>query len=105
MARFGAHKFFVGIACLIWASASNGSDVVWQQLEPGLELGSAVSKTSGVPAGSVINIVRIEPGMFDFRLLNASARNNVSKTPQTVGRDRRPGSGHQCQYVSGGPCN
>jgi len=44
----------------------------WRTLEPGLELG-LFDGPPGAPGDGKIAVVRIDPGLFDLRLLNASA--------------------------------
>jgi hypothetical protein len=45
----------------------------WRTLEPGLELGQLPSPKPSALGDSMIRLLRIDPGRFDFRLLNASA--------------------------------
>jgi hypothetical protein len=46
----------------------------WQELEPGLELGSFVPSQKSQLGDSVIQVLRIDLRYFEFRLLNASAK-------------------------------
>lgn len=45
----------------------------WLQLEKGLELGTFVSPHPSEVGDSLVHILRIDPGYFELRLLNASA--------------------------------
>ncbi|HYA04001.1 MAG TPA: phosphodiester glycosidase family protein [Syntrophobacteria bacterium] len=45
----------------------------WISLEPGLDLGLFLSPRPAPVGDSVIRVLRIDPGRFEFRLLNASA--------------------------------
>ncbi|MBI5427847.1 MAG: phosphodiester glycosidase family protein [Nitrospinae bacterium] len=45
----------------------------WLQLEKGLELGTFVSPQPSEVGDSLVHILRIDPGYFELRLLNASA--------------------------------
>lgn len=47
----------------------------WLRLEPGLDLGTLVSPRKSNVGDSLIQILRIDPSKFEFRLLNASAPN------------------------------
>lgn len=46
----------------------------WKKLEPGLELGSFASSRKSRLGDSVVRVLRIDLGYFEFRLLNASAK-------------------------------
>ena len=52
------------------ASTSTGG---WQELEPGLELGTLQAPQASEADDSLIRVLRIDPTRFEFRLLNASA--------------------------------
>jgi hypothetical protein len=52
------------------ASTSMGG---WQELEPGLELGTFAAPQASEAEDSLIRMLRIDPTRFEFRLLNASA--------------------------------
>ena len=45
----------------------------WQVLEPGLELGTFESPQVAEVGDSLIQVLRIDPRFFEFRLLNASS--------------------------------
>jgi hypothetical protein len=45
----------------------------WQELEPGLELGTFAAPQASDVEDSLIRVLRIDPTRFEFRLLNASA--------------------------------
>jgi hypothetical protein len=47
--------------------------VTWEQLEPGLEFGSAPAPIPSPVGDSLIRILRIDPSRFDLQLLNSSA--------------------------------
>jgi hypothetical protein len=55
------------------ASTSMGG---WQELEPGLELGTFAAPQLSEVKDSLIRVLRIDPTLFEFRLLNASASGN-----------------------------
>jgi hypothetical protein len=57
------------LAALVGAA---GSDSGWRTLEPGLETG-LFDGPSGALGDGKIAVVRIDPGIFELRLLNASA--------------------------------
>lgn len=46
---------------------------LWQQIEPGLELGEFPSPQISEVGDSLIRVLRIDPKYFEFQLLNASA--------------------------------
>lgn len=51
--------------------------IAWQQLEPGLELGTAPAP--GAPADTPIQLLRIDPTRFELQLLNSSAAPDGSR--------------------------
>jgi hypothetical protein len=54
-------------------NATTGSELGWQQLAKGLELGVFISPERAESGDSLIRILRIDPKHFRLRLLNASA--------------------------------
>jgi uncharacterized protein YigE (DUF2233 family) len=48
----------------------------WQQIERGLDLGEFVSPQRSETGDSVIRILRIDPQLFELKLMNASAAGN-----------------------------
>lgn len=54
-------------------AAREAAERGWRTLEPGLELGLLPSPKPSALGDSMIRLLRIDPGRFDFRLLNASA--------------------------------
>lgn len=75
----------IGIA-LVWLSVDAHSRINgWMQLEPGLELAHFA------PADDpdvVINVLRIDPEHFEFKLLNASADNGDALTPKQWAQEK-----------------
>jgi hypothetical protein len=65
----------LGATALLPARAEDGSGraLTWEQLEPGLELGSAASPIASPAGDSRIRILRIDPTRFELALLNSSA--------------------------------
>ena len=58
-------------------SNSNGDHPVpWVPLEKGLHLGTFIAPRKSILGDSLIRVLRIDPGHFKFRLLNASANDN-----------------------------
>ncbi len=57
-----------------WAAGPSG--VTWEQLEPGLELGTAQSPIPSDAGDSRIHILRVDPTRFELQLLNSSASPN-----------------------------
>lgn len=59
-------------------SGSEKAEVLnpWVALEPGLDLGTFVASQKSIAGDSLIRVLRIDPGKFQFRLLNASAASN-----------------------------
>lgn len=55
------------------AQAADAPEVTWELLEPGLELGTAVSPIASDAGDSRIRILRVDPTRFELQLLNASA--------------------------------
>lgn len=70
------------IVALRPSATAVAAELVWQTLEPGLELGRATVSDAESVATPAINILRIDPSRFELGLFNASARGNVSKTPK-----------------------
>jgi len=55
----------------------------WQQLEKGLQLGSFLAPQAAVVGDSMVRVLRIDPKYYQFKLLNASQRENgVPLTPK-----------------------
>lgn len=52
---------------------------LWQELQPGLELGRFVPAQESTLDDSAVKILRIDPRHFEFRLLNASAQTNIER--------------------------
>jgi hypothetical protein len=59
------------------AGRPTGSASLWQQLEPGLELGIFPSPRPADVGDSLIRVLRIDPERYRFHLVNASADKNV----------------------------
>ncbi len=53
--------------------ASEHSVNVWQQLEPGLELGIFLAPQRSENGDSLIRVLRVDPRYFELQMLNASA--------------------------------
>jgi phosphodiester glycosidase len=70
--------FWVAVVSLVPAQLESRSEALpkkyWKELEPGLELGSFVPSRKSQVGDSVIRVLRIDLGYFEFRLLNASAK-------------------------------
>jgi uncharacterized protein YigE (DUF2233 family) len=56
----------------------NQSDINWQKLLEGLELGIFVSPQPSEVGDSLVRVLRIDPERFEFKLLNASASDKGS---------------------------
>ena len=58
-------------------------DIGWQQLAKGLELGAFLAPQTAVVGDSLVQVLRIDPKLYRFRLLNASnIENGVPLTPK-----------------------
>ena len=69
----------MGLAVFAFTANVFGEAGNWGPLEPGLELAHFSSDSD---ADGVINVLRIDPEHFEFKLLNASAGNKVPLTPK-----------------------
>ncbi len=49
------------------------AEPVWQELEPGLQMGTFISPQPAAAGDSRIRVLRIDPARFELRLFNASA--------------------------------
>lgn len=65
----------VAVCCGCAAESGDGEPApkTWQEIEPGLELGAFAAPQSPAPGDGKINVLRIDPRLFELRLLNASA--------------------------------
>lgn len=61
---------------------SDAGPIQWRHLEAGLDLARVAAPSTNLLADQAINILRIDTDHFRFRLLNASAQDNVSLTPR-----------------------
>jgi len=52
---------------------SGGAEGAWRKIEPGLELGTFQAPVKSGTGDSLVRALRIDPGRFELRLLNASA--------------------------------
>jgi uncharacterized protein YigE (DUF2233 family) len=78
--------FLLGTGSL-WGEQSEtipaeASDPIWEELEPGLELGALRDMEGQETGNSIIRVLRIDPGRFELRLLNASS--TEEKRPLTA---------------------
>ncbi len=62
-------------ATLSWSEKTDALNR-WVPLEPGLDFGTFVSPRKSIVGDSLIRVLRIDPGKFQFRLMNASAVSN-----------------------------
>jgi hypothetical protein len=85
MARWSAFLFLVVIGLSTQAVGqvpSSDSGPPWEVLEEGLELGTFQSEPKSTIGDSKIRILRIDPDLFELRLLNASS--NAESDPKTA---------------------
>ncbi len=73
--------FIAGTTVLATSASLSGSEKAgvlnqWIPLEPGLDFAAFVSPKKSIAGDSLIRVLRIDPGKFQFRLLNASAASN-----------------------------
>ena len=54
-------------------SRSGKEESAWREIEPGLELGAFQAPVKSGTGDSMVRVLRIDPGRFELRLLNASA--------------------------------
>ena len=59
-------------------------DMDWQQLAKGLELGTFLAPQPAEVGDSLVRVLRIDPKYYRFRLLNASAIENVKVTVENT---------------------
>lgn len=73
-ARIGSMGAAALAAVLLWAApAPAAQEIIWQDLEPGLELAEVDPAGEGFGEGR-LTLLRIDPKRFDFRLIAASER-------------------------------
>lgn len=63
---------YIILSLLTFAGVSFSAENNWKQLDSGLEFASFKAQTQTAYGDSVINILRIDPGKWDFVLLTAS---------------------------------
>lgn len=68
-----------GVIVVSYPLPSPGETSVWEQLEPGLELGRFSPQSR---PDATINVLRIDPTHFELNLFNASAENKTPLTPK-----------------------
>jgi len=61
------------LVALAAALAPRPAESAWRKIEPGLELGTFHAPVKSEMGDSLIRALRIDPGRFELRLLNASA--------------------------------
>ncbi len=71
MTRAAASLLVASAACA--GPASEQPAEIWRTLEPGLELGTFAGSRQAELGDSRIRVLRIDPGRFELRLLNASS--------------------------------
>ena len=60
---------------------SGGAESAWRKIEPGLELGVFQAPVKSEAGDSRVRVLRIDPGRFELRLLNASAPGQGKSLP------------------------
>ena len=82
--RFRTTVWVIGlvVATQVLTARGQGSEaaISWEQLEPGLEFGTAQSPIAAEAGDSRIRLLRVDPTRYELTLLNSSAADGTPRT-------------------------